>query len=61
MATKFRVYKQLLVNTPKIWVAKLDDDSSRTRIALYMGHERHAKAKRLLFNVLNKHIENWWN
>lgn len=26
MATKFRVYKQLLVNTPKIWVAKLDED-----------------------------------
>jgi len=47
--------------TYKRVVAKLDDDSSRTRIALYMGHERHAKAKRLLFNVLNKHIENWWN
>ena len=26
MATKFRVYKQLLVNAPKIWVAKLDAD-----------------------------------
>ena len=26
MATKFRVYKQLLVNAPKIWVAKLDED-----------------------------------
>ena len=39
----------------------MGEDSSRTRIALYMGHERHAKAKRLLFNVLNKHIENWWN
>lgn len=39
----------------------MDEDSSRTRIAIYMGHERHAKAKRLLFNVLNKHIENWWN
>ena len=26
MATKFRVYKQLLASTPKIWVAKLDAD-----------------------------------
>lgn len=25
MATKFRVYKQYLPNTPKIWVAKLDE------------------------------------
>jgi len=24
-ATKFRVYKQFLVTTPKIWVAKLDE------------------------------------
>lgn len=26
MVTKFRVYKQYLPNTPKIWVAKLDED-----------------------------------
>jgi len=26
MATKFRVYKQYLPTTPKIWVAKLDED-----------------------------------
>jgi len=26
MAIKFRVYKQLFANTPKIWVAKLDAD-----------------------------------
>lgn len=42
-------------------VAKLGPDSDRSRIALYMGRENHERAKRLLFNVLNKHIENWWN
>lgn len=26
MATKFRVYKQYLPTTPKIWVAKLDEN-----------------------------------
>ena len=42
-------------------VAKLGSDSDRTRIALYMGRSNHERAKRLLFDTLNKHIENWWD
>jgi hypothetical protein len=42
-------------------IAKLGSDSDRTRIALYMGRENHERAKRLLFNILNERIENWWN
>jgi hypothetical protein len=42
-------------------VAKLGSDSDRTLIALYMGRKNHERAKRLLFNILNEHIENWWD
>ena len=42
-------------------IAKLGSDSDRTRIALYMGRSNHERAKRLLFNILNERIENWWN
>ena len=42
-------------------IAKLGSDSDRTRIALYMGRSNHERAKQLLFDILNKHIENWWN
>lgn len=42
-------------------VAKLGSDSNRILIAIHMGHKNHERAKRLLFNTLNKHIENWWN
>lgn len=28
MAIKFRVYKQLLLDTERIWVAKLDEDDT---------------------------------
>lgn len=28
MAIKFRVYKQLLLDTERIWVAKLDEDDA---------------------------------
>jgi hypothetical protein len=36
-------------------------DASRTRIAIHIGRDNHERAKRLLFNTLTKHIENWWN
>jgi len=42
-------------------INKLGPDTSRTKIALYMSHENHERAKRLLFNILHKHIENWWD
>ena len=42
-------------------VAKLGSDSDRSRIALYMGRENHERARRLLFNTLNTHIERWWD
>lgn len=42
-------------------INKLGPDCSRTRIAIHMSHENHERAKRLLFNLLSRHIENWWN
>jgi hypothetical protein len=42
-------------------VTKLGSDSNRKLIALYIGGKNHERAKRLLFNILNKHIENWWD
>lgn len=42
-------------------INQLGPDSSRTRIAIYMSRENHDRAKRLLFNILHKHIENWWD
>lgn len=46
--------------TYKRVIAKLGSNSDRSQIALYIGKENHERAKRLLFNILNKHIENWW-
>jgi len=41
-------------------VADFGSDSNRIRIAIHMGAENHRRAKQLLFDTLNKHIENWW-
>ena len=40
---------------------KLKEDSSETSIALYMCGKNHDRAKQLLFNILSRHMERWWN
>ena len=47
------IYKQM--------INKLCHPEDRRRIAIHMGCKNHERAKRLLFNILNKHIENWWD
>jgi len=47
------IYKQV--------VSELGDTENRMRIAIHMGAKNYKRAKRLLFNVLDTHIERWWN
>jgi len=47
------IYKQIM--------SRLDRHDNRKYIAINMGHKNHERAKQLLFNILNKHIENWWS
>lgn len=47
------IYKQV--------VSELGGTENRMRIAIHMGAKNHKRAKRLLFNVLDTHIERWWN
>lgn len=47
------IYKQV--------VSELGGTENRRRIAIHMGAKNHKRVKRLLFNVLDTHIERWWN
>jgi hypothetical protein len=42
-------------------VSKLGDQSGRMRIAIHMSRANHERAKRIAFNILNNHVETWWN
>ena len=33
---------------------------SSTRLAMAMGFVQHERAKRLIFELLNRHVEKWW-
>lgn len=46
------VYKQV--------VSKLEGEPSRMRIAINMGKVNHDRARRIVFDILNNHIETWW-
>ena len=35
--------------------------SDKRKIAMYMGRENHNKAKKLLFKMMEQHIESWWD
>jgi len=48
-------------NTYKNIIKKNGSDVSNHYVAIQIGRHNQEKAKRLLFNVLNKHIESWWD
>ena len=55
-----RIYKLVL----KKYFSDLSDEDiteKRMSIAFRIGHENHERAKRLLFKILNEHIESWWD
>lgn len=56
------IYEQLFFSRQKI---KSDQDKLEYKEdfskAFILADKQHNKAKRLLFNILNEHIETWWN
>lgn len=48
-------------NTYNKVIKKNGEDLPNHLIATQMGRMNHEKAKKLLFNILNKHIEHWWD
>lgn len=37
------------------------DDSTKQVIAMNIGHINHIRAKKLLFTILERHIDGWWD
>lgn len=51
------VYKQVV----KEYEVTNIKDCDRQHLSIRMARKNHQRAKRLLFNILNNHIENWWD
>lgn len=59
--------EQYFLKYPKAKQRALESDTYKnytetdTGIALAMGMERHLKARRLLFKIMEERIESWWD
>ena len=51
-----RIYKQVLKTKNKTF-----NKSEKSGIAVNIAHINHYRAKKLLFKLLEEHIENWWD
>lgn len=50
-----RVYKQIVNDLSQ------DQRKSKTAIAIRMAWENHHRARKVLFKLLERHIESWWD
>lgn len=53
------VYRKVM-SSPK-WVAQFRGEVTDFKVAMLISIERHNKAKRILFKMLDRYIENWWD
>jgi len=59
---KYPHAKRVATTDPKYSVCiNLMSDSPNVGLAMAIGMVRHNKAKKLLFNILENKIENWWD
>jgi hypothetical protein len=40
---------------------KRDGDKDKELIAMEIAHENHERARKLLFKILERNIERWWD
>jgi len=55
------IYKRVLNGEGPYNVKDRDEDSIKQVISMNIGHINQARAKKLLFTLLEHNIEHWWN
>lgn len=56
------IYKKVMNGEGRLPI--IDEDTgevSKTKVAINMGHINHNRARKLLFKILDEHIERWWD
>jgi hypothetical protein len=55
------VHRRVLKGEGWLSISKCDDDDIKYRIVRNIADINHQRAKKLLFKVLETHIESWWD
>jgi hypothetical protein len=54
-------YKRVMNGEGVLDIKYRDEESMKQIIAMNIGHTNHIRAKKLLFGILERHIEGWWD
>jgi len=46
---------------PKLQIFKLDDSESKRTLVMNVAHYNEDRARKLLFKIIERHIEGWWD
>lgn len=60
ISENFDQYFKKYGSTYRKVIKEYGDSLSKDSLALRVSNKNHQKAKKLLFNILEKHIESWW-
>lgn len=55
------VYRRVLNGEGVFSLDGVDDVDRKQRIAMNIGHINHARARKLLFSIMEENIERWWD
>lgn len=58
---KHKLAVKRVINTPKYQIFKLTDDDYKQRLAMNVSYYNHSRARKILFELLQRNIEKWWD
>jgi hypothetical protein len=58
---KHKLAVKRVINNPKYQIFKLTEDDYKQRLAMNVSHYNHKRARKILFELMEKNIEGWWD
>lgn len=58
---KYRSAVKKVIADPKLQIFKLTEDDYKQRLAMNVSHYNHKRARKILFGLMERNIEGWWD
>jgi hypothetical protein len=58
---KHKLAVKRVISDPKHQIFKLTEDDYKQRLAMNVSHYNHKRARKILFELMERNIEGWWD
>ena len=58
---KHKLAVKRIISDPKYQIFKLTEDDYKQRLAMNVSHYNHNRARKILFKLMERNIEGWWD